>query len=213
MQPMSQPLQGLGHQRLSTELPFLFSDDAETSRSSQNVNDRLCGSHPPERIVVLIRPIFHLRFALRPSAQRSWIRPHFSFRSSLSYRRAPEARFLAPSPGRWSGSAQRLVQSPPSLCRMVVVVLSASPHQQSNRAEIGRISRHLGLWRGPVVPTPRSGRFVLSGRQVAGDPSGAARPAWHPSPNSPLRRQEGRYLRRNPKRVFLRPTVRTKGYA
>ena len=95
------------------------------------------------RIVVLKRPIFHLTFAVGPSARPSWIGLISFFSFELVLPEGPEARSLAPPPGRWSDSAKRLLQSPPSLCRMAVVAWSDSPHQQSNRAEISRLSRPL----------------------------------------------------------------------
>jgi len=64
----------------------------------------------------------------------------------------PASSALARPDDRTQDSAKSLLQSAPSLCRMVVVVLSDSPHQQSNRAEIGRISRPPGEWTGLQKP-------------------------------------------------------------
>jgi hypothetical protein len=58
---------------------------------------------------------------------RSMDRPLFSFSFELSYRRAPRSPVLG-GLARWVvGSHKRLLQSPASLCRMVVAVLIDLP--------------------------------------------------------------------------------------
>ena len=53
--------------------------------------DLLMKTSHSECIVVLIRPILHLRFAVGPSAQRSWIGPHFFFSFELVLRETPRS--------------------------------------------------------------------------------------------------------------------------
>jgi len=60
-----------------------------------------------------------------------WIGLTFFFSFELSYWSAPEARSGACSRGRWSGLTKKFLQSPPSLCRMVAVVLSDSPRHHN----------------------------------------------------------------------------------
>jgi hypothetical protein len=58
---------------------------------------------------------------------RSMDRPHIFFSFELSYWRPPETRSWAGARGTWSSLTKSLLQSPPSLCRMVVASLVTRP--------------------------------------------------------------------------------------
>jgi hypothetical protein len=75
---------------------------------------------PSGRIVVLNRPIFRGGRPLDEALKVRWIGPHFFFSFELSYQREFRSPVWAGLRGRWSGLTRNLLQSLPSLCRMVV---------------------------------------------------------------------------------------------
>ncbi len=71
-------------------------------------------------MVVLIRPIFHGGCLLDEALKVRWIGFHFFFSFELSYQRESRGPVWAGLRGWYSGLTGNLLQSLPSLCRMVV---------------------------------------------------------------------------------------------
>jgi hypothetical protein len=76
-----------------------------------------------------------LRSSIGPSTQRPIDRPSFLLFVRAVLPESPQSPVWAGSRSWWSDSHKKLLQSPPSLCRMVVCVLSDSPrhHDGSGR--------------------------------------------------------------------------------